>query len=66
LCRRRRLTLLSLVVLSAIAAVSVGCVAGVPANDPSNGGTTAGNYTITVTGTSGSSKVTTTVNLTVN
>jgi hypothetical protein len=64
--RRRGLTLLSLVMLSAIAAVSIGCVSGVPANDPSNGGTTAGSYTITVTGTSGTAKVTTTVSVTVN
>jgi amino acid permease len=64
--RRRWLTIMSLVALSAIAAVSVGCVAGVPANDPSNAGTTAGSYTFTVTGTSGTAKETTTVNVTVN
>jgi hypothetical protein len=54
------------VVFAAIAMGTVGCVSGVPANDPSNAGTTAGNYVITVTGTSGSASVTTTVNLTVN
>jgi len=53
-------------VFAAITAGSIGCVSGVPANDPSNAGTTAGSYAITVTGTSGSAVVTTTVNLTVN
>jgi hypothetical protein len=64
--RRRWQTLLSLVVFAAIAAGATGCVSGVPANDPSNAGTTAGSYVITVTGTSGTASVTTTVNLTVN
>jgi peptidoglycan/LPS O-acetylase OafA/YrhL len=64
--RRRWQSLLSLVLLSAIAALCVGCVSGVPANDPSNAGTTPGSYVITVTGTSGTASVTTTVNLTVN
>jgi hypothetical protein len=63
--RRRWLTLLSLMIFSAVAAASIGCATGVPANDPSNAGTTAGNYVITVTGASGSAKVTTTVNVTV-
>jgi hypothetical protein len=52
-------------IFSAVAAASIGCATGVPANDPSNAGTTAGNYVITVTGASGSAKVTTTVNVTV-
>jgi hypothetical protein len=64
--RRRWRMLFSLVVFAAITAGSIGCVSGVPANDPSNAGTTAGSYAITVTGTSGSAVVTTTVNLTVN
>jgi hypothetical protein len=64
--RRRWKTLLSLVVFAAIAAGTIGCVSGVPAGDPSNAGTTAGNYTITVTGSSGSNVVTTAVNVTVN
>jgi hypothetical protein len=64
--RRKWQTLLSLVLLSVVTAMCVGCVSGVPANDPSNGGTTAGSYVITVTGTSGTASVTTTVNLTVN
>jgi hypothetical protein len=64
--RRRWQSLLSLVLLSAMAALCVGCVSGVPANDPSNAGTTPGSYVITVTGTSGTASVTTTVNLTVN
>ncbi|MGA2652532.1 MAG: chitobiase/beta-hexosaminidase C-terminal domain-containing protein [Terracidiphilus sp.] len=64
--RRKWQTLLCLVLFSAIAALCVGCVSGVPANDPSNAGTTAGNYVVTVTGTSGTASVTTTINLTVN
>jgi peptidoglycan/LPS O-acetylase OafA/YrhL len=63
---RRWRMLLSLVLVTAIAAFCVGCASGVPANDPSNAGTSAGSYVITVTGTSGTASVNTTVNLTVN
>jgi hypothetical protein len=63
--RRTWRTLFSLLMFSAIAAAAIGCIHGIAANVPANSGTTAGNYTVTVTGTSGSANVTTAVNVTV-
>ncbi len=62
--RRKWQTLLSLLVLSVIAATAaIGC-GGTPAVNTS-GGTTAGAYTVTITGTSGSMTAKTTVSVTV-
>jgi len=62
--RRKWQTLLSLLVFSAIAAASIGCVSNGGIESPSRG-TSAGNYIVTVTGTSGSLTATTAVNVTV-
>ena len=62
--RRKWQTFLSLLVFSAIAAVSVGCASNSGVDMPS-GGTSVGSYIVTVTGTSGSTIVTAAVSLTV-
>jgi len=67
ICRRRAKTLLSLLLFMTIAGAAMGCggAAAAPAT-PANPGTTAGNYTVTVTGVSGAITQTTTVALAVN
>jgi ABC-type Fe3+-hydroxamate transport system substrate-binding protein len=62
--RRKWSTWFGLLIFSAIAAASIGCVGHLPLNS-SGGGTSPGNYIVTVTGTSGSTTVTAAVNLTV-
>jgi hypothetical protein len=62
--RRKWQTLLSMLVFSAIAAASIGCVSDRGIGLP-GGGTSAGSYIVTVTGTSGSVTATTLVNVTV-
>jgi hypothetical protein len=63
--RRRAKTLLSLLLFMAITGAAIGC-GGTAAATPANPGTTAGNYTVTVTGVSGAITQTTTVALVVN
>jgi hypothetical protein len=64
--RRKAKTLLSLLLLLAIAGAVIGCGGkGAPATPP-NPGTTAGSYTVTVTGVNGAITQTTTVALAVN
>jgi hypothetical protein len=63
--RRRKLqALLTLLVLSAVAMVAVGC-GGSNTNITTTNGTTAGSYTVTVTGTSGSTTAKTAIVVTV-
>jgi hypothetical protein len=62
--RRRWKTFLSLLVVSAIAAASIGCASNSAVDMPS-GGTSVGSYIVTVTGTSGSTTVTAAVSLAV-
>ena len=62
--RRKWSTWFGLLIFSAIAAASIGCVGSLPINS-SSGGTSPGSYIVTVTGTSGSTTVTAAVNLTV-
>lgn len=66
--RRKWQSLFSLLIFLAITATMIGCGGGGSSSmtDPANSGTTLGNYTVTVTGTSGSAKATTTVNVAVN
>jgi hypothetical protein len=65
--RRRRLSIFSLLVLLVLLAGSVSSCGGGGGNGGgSKSGTTPGNYTVTVTGTSGSLSQSTTVDLTVN
>jgi hypothetical protein len=69
--RRRRLkTLLGLLLFAAVAGSGIGC-SGAASNThttptPANPGTTPGNYTATVTGTSGAITAATSVSITVN
>jgi type IV secretory pathway VirB2 component (pilin) len=67
ICRRRGQALFGLLLLMIIATAATGCVATKsPANSPPTGsGTTAGNYIVTVTGASGSTKATVAVAVTV-
>ncbi len=58
-------TLFSLLVLLTIAGVTAGCGGVLTSKNPPNSGTTAGSYTVTVTGASSSTTVTTAVNFTV-
>jgi len=62
--RRKWQTLLSLLVFSALGVASIGC-AGYKVDQPS-GGTSVGNYIVTVTGSSGTATVSTTVMITIN
>jgi hypothetical protein len=62
--RRKWSTWFGLLVFSAIAALSIGCVGNLPINS-SSGGTSPGSYIVTVTGTSGSTTATAAVSLTV-
>jgi hypothetical protein len=62
--RRKWSTWFGLLIFSAIAAASIGCVGHLPINS-SGGGTSPGNYIVTVTGTSGSTTATAAVSLTV-
>jgi hypothetical protein len=62
--RRKWQTLLGLLVLSAIAAASIGCASNKAIDWPS-GGTSVGSYIVTVTGVSGSTTVIAAVDLTV-
>ena len=68
--RRRTKTLLSLLLLSAFAAIVMGCggaqKAANPVTTPANPGTTLGSYTVTVIGSSGALTASTTVAITVN
>jgi hypothetical protein len=69
--RRRRLkTLLGLLLFAAVAGTTIGCGSSAAANNkpttPGNPGTTLGNYVVTVTGTSGATRATTQVSITVN
>ena len=68
--RRRTKTLVSLFLLGTFAAAVMGCggaqKAANPVMTPANPGTTAGNYMVTVTGSSGSLTASTTVAVTVN
>jgi hypothetical protein len=59
--RRKWQTLFGLLVLLAIASAAVGCGGPSVKTTQTNPGTTAGSYTVTVTGTSGSAKATTAV-----
>ncbi|HTW61575.1 MAG TPA: chitobiase/beta-hexosaminidase C-terminal domain-containing protein [Terracidiphilus sp.] len=65
--RRKWQSFFSLLVLVILAAVVGGCASssGISTGGQSSGGTTAGAYTITVTGTSGSASASTAVSLTV-
>jgi hypothetical protein len=62
--RRKWQTLLGLLVLSAIAAASIGCASNKAIDWPS-GGTSVGSYIVTVTGVSGSTTMIAAVDLTV-
>jgi hypothetical protein len=62
--RRKSQSLLGLLVFVTLAAASSGC-GSTKITSPDVGGTTAGAYTITVTGTSGSIKASTTINISV-
>jgi hypothetical protein len=62
--RRKWQTMLGLVLLCAAFMGATGC-GGVSSNTPPNGGTTAGAYVVTVTGTSGTITQTATVAVTV-
>jgi subtilase family serine protease len=72
--RRKWRSILIILVFAGIAGLGIGCGGGGSSNGGGGGGgggttipgTTAGNYVLTVTGTSGSLSATTTVNLTVN
>ena len=72
--RRKWRSILVILVFAGIAGLGIGCGGGGSSNGGGGGGgggttipgTTAGNYVLTVTGTSGSLSATTTVNLTVN
>jgi hypothetical protein len=67
--RRRWHTLLGLLIFVTFAGASSGCGSSKIGNpgggNPGSSGTTAGAYSITVTGTSGSIKASTTINITV-
>ncbi|MBV8673998.1 MAG: chitobiase/beta-hexosaminidase C-terminal domain-containing protein [Acidobacteriaceae bacterium] len=68
--RRKWQTMLALVILVGIAAATIGCGGGAtslssPPSGSGNSGTTAGNYTVTITGTSGTVQATTTIVVTV-
>ena len=69
--RRKWRSILVILVFAGIAGLGIGCGSGNSGGGGGGGGTTipgttAGNYVLTVTGTSGSLTATTTVNLTVN
>jgi hypothetical protein len=64
--RRRWRNLLGMLALLAFLAAGMGSCGGGGSKSKGNSGTTAGSYTITVTGTAGSATQTTAVNLTVN
>jgi hypothetical protein len=64
--RRRWQALFSLLILAVLATAATGCVSSKSTTpSPTTGGTTAGSYIITVTGTSGSTNATTTIAVTV-
>jgi hypothetical protein len=63
--RRKWQMLFSLLVFLAIASAAIGCGGPSVTTKQPSGGTTAGSYTVTVTGTSGSTKATTAVAVTV-
>jgi uncharacterized protein YceK len=65
--RRRWQSMLGLLLLTTLAVVASGCGVSksLPITKPGSGGTTAGAYTITVTGTSGAMQSTTSVPVTV-
>jgi subtilase family serine protease len=63
----RGVRILSLAILFALAAgAAIGCGGGSSTPPPAGGGTTTGAYTLTVTGTSGSTTASTTITVTVN
>jgi hypothetical protein len=63
--RRKWQTFFSLLVLAILAVAASGCISSSGATIYSNAGTTAGNYTITVTGINGSAMQNTSVLITV-
>jgi hypothetical protein len=63
--RHRWQTLFGLLLFLGIAAAATGCGGGNTTTPPTNPGTTAGKYTVTVTGTNGSSHATAAVGVTV-
>ncbi len=68
--RRKWQTLFGLLLFVAFAGLGIGCSSGSTGSHVASGtpnpGTTAGSYTVTVTGTSGATTANTTVNVTVN
>ncbi len=64
--RRKWQTLFGLLLLVGFAGLGIGCGGGPTSNGTPKPGTTAGSYTVTVTGTSGETTASTTVKVTVN
>ena len=64
--RRRTITQFSLLTIATLISAAIGCGGTKAAAPPANPGTTPGAYTVTVTGSSGAIKDTTSVTVTVN